>query len=29
VGGVYRLDALEEAFAAIRSGNVMKVIVKP
>ena len=29
VGGVYGLDALEEAFAAIKSGNVMKVIVKP
>jgi L-iditol 2-dehydrogenase len=29
VSGVYRLDDLEEAFAAIKSGKAMKVIVKP
>jgi L-iditol 2-dehydrogenase len=29
VSGVYRLDALEEAFDAIKSGKALKVIVKP
>jgi L-iditol 2-dehydrogenase len=29
VSGVYRLDDIEQAFGAIKSGNVMKVIVKP